>query len=60
MIAYDVTATFTDYRDGERIEFSTTFYDVDYAEMVDIMDVLSRGSRYCKFTVEVKRESKNV
>jgi hypothetical protein len=60
MIKYDVTATFVDYKDGERAEFSTTFYDVDCSDMVDIMDTLSRGSRYCKFTVDVKRESKDV
>ena len=60
MITYDVTAIFTDYNEGEKVEVSTTFYNVNCAEMVEIMDTLSRGSRYCKFTVNVNRESKNV
>lgn len=59
MITYDVTAIFTDYNEG-KVEVSTTFYNVNCAEMVEIMDTLSRGSRYCKFTVNVNRESKNV
>ena len=59
-IKYDVTATFVDYIDGERAEYSTTFYDVDCCDMVEIMNTLTRGSRYCKFIVNVKRESEDV